>query len=228
VERVNTYVKGLDGALEGGIPAGSVVLVCGQPGTMKSSLSYSILHGNAKAGVPGIYASLEQSARSLREHMEGLGMPYAGLEMKLGIQDLGMLRKKLKVLSKEAWYQAFQKTFGTLCREWGAKLIVIDQLQVFAMMAKFKEPREEMFHFMEWLRDEEMTAFLISEMKPGADVFAEHGVDFLADGILHLDLKRQGSVVNLYLGIAKMRRTSHKRTYFPLICERGGMEMVTD
>ena len=228
MDRVATYVKGLDSALEGGIPAGSIVLVCGQPGTMKSSLCYTILHGNAKAGISSIYASLEQSAKSLREHMDGLGMSYDGLEMKLGIQDLGMLRKKLKVLSKEAWYAAFQKTFGTLCKEWGAKIIVIDQLQVFAMMARFKEPREEMFHFMEWLRDEEMTAFLISEMKPGADVFAENGVDFLADGILHLDLRRQGSVVNLYLGAAKMRKTSHKRTYFPLICEQGGMEIVTD
>jgi circadian clock protein KaiC len=228
MDRIRTHVKGLDAALEGGIPAGSVVLICGQPGTMKSSLAYTILHGNARAGVPGIYVSLEQSAKTLREQMDGLGMPYEGLEMKLGVQDLGMIRKKLRQISKGAWYTAFIKTFEHLCKEWGAKLVVIDQLQVFLMLARFKEPREEMFHFMEWLRDGDMTAMLISEMPPGPGIFADYGVDFLADGVLHLDLRRQGSVVNLYLGIAKMRRTVHKRAYFPLICESGGMEIVTD
>ena len=49
-ERVPTFIKGFDEHLEGGILPGCVVLIIGEPGTMKSSFAYSILHHNAKAG----------------------------------------------------------------------------------------------------------------------------------------------------------------------------------
>src|SRR5437899_10948662 len=45
--RVKTYVRGFDDVLNGGVPEGYVVLVSGAPGTMKSSLTYSILYQNA-------------------------------------------------------------------------------------------------------------------------------------------------------------------------------------
>ena len=38
-ELVKTYIKGFDEKLGGGIPEGSVVLVVGEPGTMKSSVA---------------------------------------------------------------------------------------------------------------------------------------------------------------------------------------------
>ncbi|HWM51682.1 MAG TPA: ATPase domain-containing protein, partial [Thermoplasmata archaeon] len=42
--RIKTYVRGFDDVLNGGVPEGYVVLVSGAPGTMKSSLTYSILY----------------------------------------------------------------------------------------------------------------------------------------------------------------------------------------
>src|SRR5438093_9480588 len=45
--RVPTFVEGLDESLEGGIPWGHLVLIEGAPGTMKSSLAFSILLHNA-------------------------------------------------------------------------------------------------------------------------------------------------------------------------------------
>ena len=56
VNRVKTYVKGLDEVMEGGIPEGSVVLVAGKPGTMKSSFAFNILYHNAnKEDKSGVY-----------------------------------------------------------------------------------------------------------------------------------------------------------------------------
>jgi len=40
---IKTFVRGFDEEIGGGIPQGHVVLVAGPPGTMKSSLAYSIL-----------------------------------------------------------------------------------------------------------------------------------------------------------------------------------------
>src|SRR5207244_10288622 len=86
---------GLDDVLGGGIPDGSIVLVSGAPGTMKTSLTYHILHANALDRVRGLYVSLEQSRASLVDHTEGLGYRLEDTGGNLSILDLGMLRKKL-------------------------------------------------------------------------------------------------------------------------------------
>ena len=93
MKRIQTKMEGLDEVLGGGIPEGSVVLVSGAPGTMKTSLTYHILHANALAGVRGLYVSLEQSRASLVDHTEGLGYRLEDADGKLSILDLGTLRK---------------------------------------------------------------------------------------------------------------------------------------
>ena len=81
VNRIKSYVKGLDNAMQGGIPENSVILVAGKPGTMKSSFAFNILYHNAnKEDMNGVYVTLEQSRESLLSNMDGLGMKLGGLE----------------------------------------------------------------------------------------------------------------------------------------------------
>ncbi|TLZ41041.1 MAG: hypothetical protein E6K19_08995, partial [Methanobacteriota archaeon] len=65
MDRLKTYVEGFDEALGGGIPRGSIVLIAGTPGTMKTGLTFSILYENAKAGSKALYISLEESQEDL-------------------------------------------------------------------------------------------------------------------------------------------------------------------
>src|SRR5713226_7008762 len=66
MDRLKTYVEGFDEALGGGIPRGSLVLVSGTPGTMKTALTFSILYENVKAGSKALYITLEESQEDLR------------------------------------------------------------------------------------------------------------------------------------------------------------------
>ena len=86
--RIPTFVDGLDAVLDGGIPQGHIIMVRGQPGTMKSTLTYHILHSNAaKDGLSGAYVSLEQSEQSFTDHIRQLG--YDDLAQAGRIQFLG-------------------------------------------------------------------------------------------------------------------------------------------
>ncbi len=229
MKRIKTYVKGLDNEMQGGIPEGSVVLIAGKPGTMKSSIAFNILYHNAnKEDKSGVYVTLEQGRDSLLVNMDGLGMKLSGLEKEISVLDLGMIRKKLIQLTNQTWMEVFKMYIKNLKKNMDIKLIVIDSLPILEVMARFESAREELFHFFEWLRDMEVTAFLITEMEQGSDKFCQYGEDFLSDGILHLDLKREGTQVNLFLSIVKMRQTGHKRGYFPLILDKEGFEVVTD
>ena len=227
--RVPTYVRGLDEQLEGGIPQGDVILIAGKPGTMKSSLGFNILWNNAKqSGVPGAYVTLEQSRDSLLVNMARLGMPIEGLERNISILDLGMIRKKLTQLTDETWLEVFKMYVQNLRKNMNIELMVIDSLPVLEIMAKFKDPRDDLFHFFEWLRDLGVTTMLIAEMDQDSCHFSKNGEDFLADGIIHMDLKREGNNVNLYTSVVKMRKTAHRRGYYPVIYDRKGFEIVSE
>src|SRR5437773_1505 len=74
MDRVQTHVEGFDEALGGGIPRGSIVLVAGSPGTMKTALTFSMLYENVKAGSKALYISLEESQEDLRAATSEPGM----------------------------------------------------------------------------------------------------------------------------------------------------------
>src|SRR2546428_7489643 len=87
-----THIDGLDAdLLSGGIPKGSVVLLAGAPGTMKSSVAFTTLFNNALRGRRGVYMSLEQGRDSLVHHMRGLGMDPDAAGGNLSLLALGGL-----------------------------------------------------------------------------------------------------------------------------------------
>lgn len=228
MERIKTYVKGLDEMLQGGVPKNYIVLMVGQPGTMKSSLGYYILYKNAKhEGRRGVHISLEQSRTSLAMSMKAMGMDITPeIGDKISILDLAFIRKKMTQLGTTTWVEVFKMYARNLKDTMDYEMMVIDSLPVLETLARFDNPREELFHLFEWLRDLEVTTFVIHEMPQDTNRFAQYGEDFLSDGIIHLDLKREKESVNLFLGIAKMRATAHKRGYFPLIYDKRGFEVV--
>jgi len=225
--RIPTYVKGLDETLQGGLPKSHIVLVAGKPGTMKSSFVFHTLYENAKQHDLGaVYVTLEQGRQSLLSSMAALGMDIAGMERKFSVLDLSLIRKKLKQLSNKSWIEVFKMYIDNLDQTMDVSLLAIDSLPVLEVLAKFQDPRDDLFNFFEWLRDLEITSLLITEMDQDSDKFCRFGEDFLSDGIVHLDLRRRDQSVDLYMSIVKMRKTAHRRGYFPLIFDEGGFELV--
>ncbi len=222
MERVKTYVKGLDENLQGGVPDGSIVLLGGSPGTMKSSLGFNILYNNAlEEGKKGVYISLEERRDSLIKNMKGLGMDWEDVSKNMSILDLGLIRSRMTELDNKAWMEVFKMYVKNLRKNLDNEFLVIDSLPVLETMAEFKNPRKELFQFFEWIRNLDVTAFLIHEMPPEEFSFSNAGEGFLSDGIFHLELRREANNVNLFLSVMKMRKTNHPRDYFPLIYDDG-------
>ncbi|MDD4307634.1 MAG: ATPase domain-containing protein [Thermoplasmata archaeon] len=222
-ELVKTYIDGFDDKMQGGIPAGSVVLLVGQPGTMKSSVAYNILFNNAREnGTKGLYVTLEQGAKSLSNHMTKMGMSPKDVVDRLEIVDIGLIRKKLTALADQSWVQVFKMYTKNLKETNDYQLLVIDSLPVLNVLAKFDNPREELFHLFEWLRDLNVTTFLITEMTPDTPKFALHGEDFLADGIIYLRMAEIGDIsVQRQIRCVKMRSANHNGDYHSLLFDGG-------
>jgi len=218
MERIKAYIERLDKQLEGGIPKGTVSLICGTLGCMKSSLAYSILYKNAVEGnLKGVYITLEQEIESLKMQMETLGMGEESENLVIVDneridQELGVdMRFELNSIKKA---QYFLEDY--LKRE-DIDLLVIDPINALYSLTAIKNPRRAIYNFFTELRKMRVTSLVVSEMHQGDNKFGKYGVeDFLADAIIHMDYRREKDMLERYIGVVKMRRTNHDLQYYPL------------
>jgi circadian clock protein KaiC len=227
-ERVKTYVDGLDDILGGGVPGGHLVLVSGLPGTMKSSFTYSILYNNARYGnVSALYLTLEQTKASLEKQMAGMGF-RGEIGGRLPIVDVAQLRKDVGGKGKMTdWVEFLKRTLERRREMQPYDLFVFDSLEALEVLAKFQDPRAQMFEFFDWLRAQGGTSFVLAEAPPEGGLFPTentHRLDanYLADGVIHLKMHQVSDVaIQRRLRIVKMRGTAHETGYYALVFEEG-------
>jgi len=232
--RIPTYITGLDERLGGGVPRGHIVLVSGPAGSLKSTLVYRILyHAGLDRGLSGLYLSMEQSRKSLMAQMSAFGMDAARAKT-LNVIDVRGLRRELETNSMQPhWLLGLREQLTRYKAELGCDLLAVDSLDALYALTPFENPRNEIFQFLEELRDLEATVFLISEMPADRRTFGAYNVEeFLADGILHLRIKEVEvgltTSVRRFVAILKMRGIEHDMDYYPLLVQKGRFEIVTD
>ena len=221
-KRIKTYIDGFDDRLGGGIVEGSIVLVAGNAGTMKTSVAYNILYHNVKkVGMKAAYLSLEQDRESLIYHTEGLGLPYDDdISKNLLVLDLSGTRLEVEDFGlRESWTYIIKDIVTKTHERLGLDLLVLDSLNVYeTMCGGSKDIRIELFEFFKWIKGLGITCFVISEMSRDSNEFSRHGGDFLADGILHLTLEKVDDVhSHRRIRCVKMRSSNHSTDYFALI-----------
>jgi len=219
-ERIKTFVDGFDKILEGGVPAGHIVLIAGTPGTMKSSLTYYILYHHAlENGKTGVYVTLEQSRESLLRQMEKMGMPTESVKDKLHVLDLSLIRKKLKQISGAgSWLQVFKAYLQNLSENLRYELLAIDSLDVLETMSEISNKRTELFYLFQWLKELNATVFLISEASPERILEGTFGEGYLSDGVITLKMQVVRDVeTQRRIRCVKMRETNHDPSYYTLL-----------
>src|SRR5207237_1139508 len=207
----------------GGIPWGHLVLIEGAPGTMKSSLAFSILlHNAAKEGLHCLYLSLEERASSLLRQMGSLGLKLDVPKGSLIVLDP---RTAADILAERTdWVEALEKGIRAIKEKRGLDLIVIDSLEALEVLAKFKDRRREMYRLFEWLRDLAVTSFVITErpdwLIAGHVLQGRWDEDFLADGVIQLRMHMVSDLeAQRRLRVVKMRGTKHDTGYLPMVLD---------
>jgi len=211
---LETHIEGLDVILGGGIPRGHLVLVCGTPGTMKSTLCFTTMYHNAALGRKGLYISLEQDGEGFIRSMKKLGMPEA--EERVHVLDLAMLRRELGEREKQKdWASMVLDVTRHAVQEDRYGMVTIDSLEAFYALAELTNPRREMFHLFARIKELGVTTFFISEIPIGERQLTRYGEDFLTDGILLLEHFEVGETdVQLRLRCVKMREMRQQHGYF--------------
>lgn len=225
--RVPTYVQGLDELLGGGIPRGHIVLLSGPPGSMKSSLAFSILYHNAtKNQTPILYVSLEQTRAGLLRQMRAMGLTDP-MPPSFGIVDVATIRKEGGVSAGSVWMDFFWRVLETRRRLQPYELLALDSLDALELLAKFRNPREETLGLFDSLRRENVTSFVVTESvraggTDGSRSRERLAARFLADGVIGLKMHNVTDVsVQRRMRVVKMRGTAHETRYFALAFDGG-------
>ncbi|MDO8480598.1 MAG: ATPase domain-containing protein [Nanoarchaeota archaeon] len=251
LQRFPLNIKGLDEAMEGGVPRLSTILIAGTAGTMKSSVCFNAIYKEAERGGNVLYLTLEQSYVSLLNHMINMGFDFNKVdvtivgsdpaiikkkvehikESKKGhiiLSDLGSLRATIKGKESAAnWWNIIFRIVKTLKDDCNISALVIDSLNALYVLTNFKDPRNQIFQMFNSFKELDLTTFLISEMPKDGSKYGFYEVeDFLSDGVVVIQLVDRNRKVTREINIAKLRATNASTDVFTLEFGKKGFEAL--
>jgi KaiC domain protein len=212
-ERVNVGIAGLDDMLGGGLIQKSICVIIGTYGTGKTTFSLEFIWDGLKKGEHVIYISLEESEERIIGYMKMKGWdvtPFlnkALFVIRLDPTDFNLANNKIK------------NELPTLISEVNASRVVIDPISLFEdLFPTDAKRRQEMFRFIEGLRDKPCTIMMTSETDKDNAFSSRHAlIEYLADTVILLRYIRPSDLtdVHLALEVVKMRMSAHSREIKP-------------
>lgn len=211
--RVNVGIAGLDDMLGGGLIPKSICAIIGTYGTGKTTFSLEFVWDGLKKGEHVIYISLEEREERIIRYMKLKGWdvtPYlnkALFVIRLDPTDFNLANNRIK------------NELPSLISEVGASRVVIDPISLFEdLFQTNSERRQEMFRFIEGLRDKPCTLMMTSETDKNNVFASRHSlIEYLADTVILLRYIRPSDLtdVHLALEVVKMRMSTHSREIKP-------------
>ena len=211
--RVKMWIIGLDDMLGGGLLPGSICSIIGTYGTGKTTFSLEFAWDGLKKGENVIYISLEEREERIVTYMQQKGWdvtPFLNKSLyviKLDPTDFNMANNRIK------------NELPRLIEEVKAHRVVIDPISLFEdLFTTDFERRQEMFRFIEGLRDKKCTILMTSETDRDNVFASRHAlIEYLSDTVILLRYVRPSDItdVHLALEVVKMRMSAHSREIKP-------------
>jgi len=212
-DRVKVGILGLDDMLGGGLIPGSICSIFGTYGTGKTTFSLEFVWDGLKKKENIIYISLEEREDRILKYMQQKGwdvQPYLNKSLyviKLDPTDFNLANNRIK------------NELPKLIEEVKASRVVIDPISLFEdLFSTDAERRQEMFRFIEGLRDKNCTIMMTSETDRDNVFSSRHGlIEYLSDTVILLRYVRPSDLsdVHLALEVVKMRMSAHSREIKP-------------
>jgi circadian clock protein KaiC len=201
-KRQSTGVDALDTLLADGYWPGSTTLVCGPSGVGKTLIGLHFIFHGAKAGQPGVIATLQENRIQLARIVEGFGwsLDQPGVHL--------MARSPVDVYIDEWVYELLD-----LLEKTGAKRVLLDSLaDLYFTIGDPVRFREWMYSLTQRLVRLGVSLFTTLEVPDLFDVVrvSEQGMSHLSDNVLLLQYIRRDSRIERALTVLKTRASRHE------------------
>ncbi len=225
MRRIDTGVVGLNDILSGGLPAGQMYLLEGDPGTGKTTLAMQFIMAGVRAGEKGLYVTLSES----RSELEGSARSHGWNGKEIPIAEFIPAEASL---NPEEQYTVFHPSevelAGTihkltqLIEDVKPDRVVIDSLSELRLLAAdTMRYRRQLLALKHFFAGREMTVLLLDDRTAeGSDMQLQS----IAHGVLRLEkLQRSYGVTRRHVEIIKLRGSAFREGLHDYTIQRGGL-----
>ncbi|MBR9677143.1 AAA family ATPase [Candidatus Woesearchaeota archaeon] len=228
---LQTGIPGFDGLVERGITKGAAILLCGGPGTGKTTFALQTLAVSAKKGEKCLYLTFEEEPEKLLSHMQDYGFKPTELQKKdlfrIKKFDAFDLNRSVEALLAKASGELMielDEVEGIIPKGFKPDRIVVDSLSAVAAAFFGKEQGYRVYlqQLFDLFKRVGATSFFISEIDEDTTRFSRSGVEeFLADGVfVFYNIRQKSARVNA-LEIIKLRGSPHQKKIVPFRIQTG-------
>ncbi|MFH0869552.1 MAG: ATPase domain-containing protein [archaeon] len=222
---IKTDVPGFDELITNGIPKESAVLVCGGPGTGKTTFCLNLICNAAKKGSKCLYLTFEEDIINLKRHMKNFGWDGASkgaaenmIVKKMQPFDISRSVEALLAKASGELTIELDEVEGVIPSGFHPDIIILDSLSAVAAAFSGKEEGyriyiEQLFSLFKKIG---ATSFLITEIEQDTTKYSKSGIEeFLADAVIVFYNIRSKNIRINALEILKARGTPHQKKIVP-------------
>jgi circadian clock protein KaiC len=227
ISRIDTGVSGLNDILSGGLPAGQMYLLEGDPGTGKTTLAMQFIIAGMRAGENALYLTLSESKAGLEGSARSHGWKIEHLPIEEFIPAEASLNPKQQYSvfhpSEIELSETVQK-LTQLIEEKKPDRLVIDSLSELRLLAA--EPmryRRQLLALKHFFAGRDTTVLLLDDRTGGHD---DMQLQSIAHGVVRLEkMRRTYGVTRRRAEVIKLRGSAYREGFHDYTIARGGLQI---
>ena len=218
-------ITGLDDILRGGFPARRLYLVCGAPGSGKTTLALQFLLEGARLGEKVLYISLSETREEIDEVARSHDWSLDGVE----VVELSAIDAQLSADSQNTLFHTAEVELSettTLLLDAVERVqptrLAFDSLSELRLLSQSPlRYRRQILAFKQYLAGRNCTTLLLDDTSASG---SDSHVQSLAHGVISLDqaAPEYGGERRRFL-VKKIRGTTYRGGYHDFVIEKGGL-----
>lgn len=196
--RLSTGVSGLDELLYGGFIPSRAYLVRGGPGSGKTTLGLHFLMAGASRGETCLFITLGEPEAEIRANAASLGFDLSNihfLDLSPGAEFFTQMQSYDIFSPAEVEREPVTQQILDKIKQLNPTRVFLDAMTQFRFLSTDEfQFRKQVLSFLRFLVDQGITVLFTSE---GSESSPDDDLQFMSDGVLHLELLPEGRIVRI-------------------------------